>query len=45
MRFAASPRARFAVAGAIVTGARHGENLVRAMVTGEKRAAQPGDVD
>lgn len=33
------------VAGAIVTGFKHGENLVRAMVTGEKRAAQPGDID
>lgn len=33
------------VAGAIVTGVKHGENLVRAMVTGEKQAPRPGDVD
>lgn len=32
------------VAGAIVTGRRHGENLVAAMWHGRKRAAQPGDV-
>ena len=32
------------VAGAIFTGWRHGENLVRAMFTGRKRAPQPEDV-
>jgi cytochrome b len=32
------------VAGAIVTGCRHGENLVAAMWHGRKRAPQPGDV-
>lgn len=32
------------VAGAIVTGRRHGENLIAAMWHGRKRAARPGDV-
>ena len=32
------------VAGAIVTGRRHGENLVAAMWHGRKRAAEPSDV-
>jgi cytochrome b len=32
------------VAGAIVTGHRHGENLIAAMWHGRKRAARPGDV-
>jgi cytochrome b len=32
------------VAGAIVTGRRHGENLVAAMWHGRKRAPRPGDV-
>jgi cytochrome b len=32
------------VVGAIVTGRRHGDNLVVAMWHGRKRAAQPGDV-
>lgn len=33
------------VVGAVVTGVKHGENLVRAMVTGVKRAPVAGDVD
>jgi cytochrome b len=33
------------VAGAIVTGRRHHENLVAAMWHGRKRAAQAGDID
>lgn len=33
------------VTGALVTGWLHGENLVRAMVSGRKRAAGPQDVD
>lgn len=33
------------VAGALFTGIRHGENLVRAMISGVKRAPAPGDVD
>lgn len=33
------------VTGAVITGMKHGENLVRAMVTGVKRAPAPGDVD
>jgi cytochrome b len=33
------------VAGVVVTGWRHRENLVRAMFSGRKRPAQDGDVD
>ena len=33
------------VVGVITTGRRHRENLVRAMLTGRKRAAEDGDVD
>jgi cytochrome b len=33
------------MAGAIVAGHRHGENLVAAMVHGRKRAPHPGDID
>jgi len=33
------------VAGVVATGWRHRENLVRAMFSGRKRAAQDGDVD
>lgn len=32
------------VAGAVVTGWEHGENLVRAMVSGNKRSPDPGDI-
>ena len=33
------------IAGAIVTGRTHGENLVAAMLHGRKRAPQAGDID
>ena len=33
------------VTGAVATGRAHRENLVRAMVTGTKPAARPGDID
>ena len=32
------------VGGVVLSGMRHGENLIHAMVTGDKRAPDPGDV-
>ncbi|WP_370656985.1 hypothetical protein [Klebsiella pneumoniae] len=31
--------------GVVVTGWRHRENLVAAMISGRKRAPEPGDID